>query len=98
MRDVVDKRVVNEVKTGTATFKGLVDHIPGLIDSQNDVGGWPEYKSGKAITDSNNDGIPDGWIEKKYPGKLANDVDKSGYTYLEIYLNSLVKSIIEKQK
>ena len=98
MRDVVDKRVVNEVKTGTATFKGSVDHIPGLIDSQNDVGGWPEYKSGKAITDSNNDGIPDGWIEKKHPGKLANDVDKSGYTYLEIYLNSLVKPIIEKQK
>jgi pectate lyase len=98
VRDGVDKRVVGEVKSGKATYKGSVDGLSGLIDSQNDVGGWPEYKTAPALTDSNEDGIPDGWLEKKFKGKAATDVDKSGYTYLEIYLNSLVKPITDKQK
>ena len=96
-RDVVDARIVNEVKTGTATYKGSLSGREGLIDTQSDVGGWPEYKSVPAPTDSNDDGIPDGWLESKYPNKNANDIDKSGYTYLEIYLNSLVKSITDSQ-
>ncbi|MFZ4581231.1 MAG: pectate lyase family protein [Paludibacter sp.] len=98
MRDAVDCRVVNEVKAGTATYKGSVNGISGLIDSQNDVGGWPEYKTTVAPTDSNEDGVPDGWLEKHCAGNKANDLDKSGYTYLEIYLNSIVKPIINKQK
>lgn len=96
-RDVVDARIIREVKTGTATFKGSLSGRPGLIDTQKDVGGWPVYNSVPAPPDTNNDGIPDGWLEKNYPGKTANEVDNSGYTYLEIYLNSLVKSITDSQ-
>lgn len=96
VRDAVDKRVVNEVKSGKATYKGSIDGLLGLIDSQNDVGGWPEYKSSAAPLDSNEDGVPDAWLEKHFKGKLANETDKSGYTYLEIYLNSLVKTITDK--
>lgn len=96
-RDVVDQRVTNEVKTGTATFKGKLSGRAGLIDSQNDVGGWPEYKTTQAPKDSNNDGIPDGWLEKKYPNKLATDLNSEGYTYLELYINSLVYTIVKSQ-
>ena len=93
VRDVLDMRYVNETRTGSFTYKGSKDSTNGLIDSQNDVGGWPEYKSLPAPKDTNRDGIPDGWLEKKYPGKKATDVDKNGYTYLEVYLNELIKNV-----
>jgi hypothetical protein len=97
-RDAVDTRITNEVKTGVSTYKGKQTQLPGLIDSQSDVGGWPEYKSTEASTDQNKDGIPDGWLEKNYPGKKATDLNKEGYTYLEVYLNGLVQSIVDSQK
>ena len=98
IRDKVDQRIVSEVKTGTATYKGSVSGINGLIDSQSDVGGWSVYDSQAAPIDSNEDGIPDGWLEKKYPGKTANDLDTKGYTFLENYLNSIVEKITNQQK
>lgn len=42
-RDAVDARIVKEVQTGTPTYKGRLSQKPGLIDSQEDVGGWPVY-------------------------------------------------------
>ena len=36
-RDDVDKRIIKEVKAGTATYKGSVTGIPGIIDSEKDV-------------------------------------------------------------
>ena len=93
VRDVLDMRYVNETRTGSFTYKGSKGSTNGLIDSQNDVGGWPEYISLPAPKDTNRDGIPDGWLEKKYPGKKATDVDKNGYTYLEVYLNDLIKKV-----
>lgn len=36
-RDAVDKRIVREVKKGTATYKGSVTGLPGIIDNENDV-------------------------------------------------------------
>ena len=96
-RDTVDARICYEVKTGTSTYKGSQSGKPGLIDSQTDVGGWPEYKSLPAPVDINNDGIPDGWLEKHFPGKNATDINKEGYTYLEVYLNSLIEPITHEQ-
>ena len=93
VRDVLDMRYVNETRTGSFTYKGSKGSTNGLIDSQNDVGGWPEYISLPAPKDTNRDGIPDGWLEKKYPGKKATDVNMNGFTYLEIYLNELVKNV-----
>jgi hypothetical protein len=97
-RDAVDARVTKEVKTGTATFKGSLNGRSGLIDSQSDVGGWPKYNSKTAPKDANNDGIPDGWLEKNFPGKKATDINKNGFTLLEVYLNQLVQSITYNQK
>ena len=93
VRDVLDMRYVNETRTGTFTFKGSKGSSNGLIDSQNDVGGWPVYNSLPAPPDTDEDGIPDGWLEKRYPGKKSTDLNKNGYTYLEVYLNSIVKHI-----
>lgn len=79
----------------------------GIIDSQSDLNpnplnkdwsAWPLLKDGKTLIDSDRDGIPDGWLEKNYPNKKANDINKSGYTYLELYLNSLVEQITNEKK
>lgn len=36
-RDTVDKRIIKEVKKGTATYKGSVTGYPGIIDHEDDV-------------------------------------------------------------
>lgn len=65
----------------------------GIIDSQEDVGGWPLLKSAPAPTDSDHDGMPDEWEKKNglNPNDPAdgNTVNEDGYTNLEKYLNSL---------
>ena len=102
-RDAVDLRIIDEVRNGYATFEGpsYEKHYKvsdtskncGIIDSQNDVGGWPELNSNPAPTDSDHDGMPDGWEKKN--GLNPNDADdrnnvgKDGYTMLEKYLNSI---------
>lgn len=98
VRDIHDKRYVENVKNGTFNFNGSSGSKDGLIDSQNDVGGWPEYKTRNTYTDSNSDGIPDGWLETNYPGKTANDLNNEGYTLLEVYLNSLVAHLMGNVK
>lgn len=94
VRDSHDIRIVENVKNGTYTFKGSAGSMNGLIDSQSDVGGWQEYKTYNGILDSDSDGIPDGWLEKNYPGKDANDINEEGYSLLEVYLNSLVSHLM----
>ena len=36
-RDAIDRRIIKEVRKGTATFKGSVTGLPGIIDSETDV-------------------------------------------------------------
>ncbi|MCD6287478.1 MAG: pectate lyase [Candidatus Hydrogenedentes bacterium] len=84
VRDSVDTRIVNDVINGTGS----------IIDSQDEVGGWPEYKSTAAPIDTDRDGMPDAWETAKglNPNDSAdrNDFDfDPGYTNLEIYLNEL---------
>jgi hypothetical protein len=94
-RDTYDARIIREVRTGKAkggkTFGG---GDKGIIDSQEEVGGWPILKAGKARPDSDGDGIPDTW-EKHHHLDPANAENASAhhldrdYTDLEIYLNSI---------
>ena len=101
-RDPVDTRVVADVRSGKATFEGATyrqkKSVPGnmksgIIDSQSDVGGWPELKSAPAPTDTDHDGMPDQWeLKHNLNPKNAADgskVGKDGYTMLENYLNSI---------
>ncbi len=65
----------------------------GIITDINQVGGYPEYK-GTPYKDGDNDGIPDAW--ERSHGLNPNDandspaITKSGYSNIEVYLNSLV--------
>ena len=82
-RDIVDTRIVSEVRDGTGK----------IIDDEDQVGGWPELKSAKPPEDSDKDGMPDGW-EKQHgfdpddPTDGNADTDADGYTNLEEYLNN----------
>lgn len=97
VRDAVDARISGEVLNGTYTYTGSKTGYKGIIDSQADVGGWPVYNGGQAPQDSNADGIPDNWLETNYPGNTSNDENEEGYTYLEVYINSLVADITYNQ-
>lgn len=95
-RDDVDKRIVNEVKTGTYTYQGSNGSVNGIIDSQADVKGWPTYNSTAALTDTDGDGMPDEW--EKANGLDPNDSSDGAkynlsrsYTNLEVYINSIVE-------
>ncbi|MBA9076350.1 pectate lyase family protein [Rufibacter quisquiliarum] len=92
-RDAVDARIVQEVRAGRSTNG---KHKNGIIDSQQDVGGWPELKSLPAPADKDQDGMPDAWEQqhKLNPGSAADASAKTlskFYTNVEVYLNSLVK-------
>ncbi len=85
-RDAVDARVIAGVRTRTGA----------QIDSQRDVGGWPDLKSAPAPRDGDNDGIPDAW-ERKHglDPKRADgnvDADRDGYTNLEEWLAEVAGS------
>lgn len=105
-RDNVDKRIVEEVRAGTAS-----GGKNGIIDSQAQVGGWPEYtataeemaKVGKDTADKDGDGMPD-WFEDEFGLDKAKDdgksvtLDKNGrYTNVEMYLHYLVRDIVAAQ-
>lgn len=100
-RDAVDARIANEVRTGTATYKGSVSGLSGIIDTQKDVGGWPNLVSLAAPEDTDGDGMPDDWETANglNPGVAnANGRDLSSvYDNVEVYINSLVKSITDNQ-
>ena len=83
-RDAVDMRLVRDIKIRSGK----------LIDSQEQVGGWPGLKSKTAPKDTDRDGMPDKWeIRKGLDPKDGNDnngdLNKNGYTNLEEYLHEL---------
>jgi hypothetical protein len=66
------------------------DRTGRQIDSQRDVGGWPELESLPAPRDNDDDGMPDSW-ERKHgldPRKPDGDADRNGdgFTNLEEWL------------
>lgn len=83
-RDAIDMRVIRDVQNRTGR----------IIDSQDEVGGWPELRSTMPVVDTDRDGMPDWWervndLSPKNPDD-RNEVAGDGYTMLEKYLNGLV--------
>ncbi|MBP6023486.1 pectate lyase family protein [Ferruginibacter sp.] len=92
------KIIVPEGVTPPATqFKHrrarLDSYKQGVITDISQVGGYPEYK-GTPYKDSDNDGMPDAWeIKNKLNPNNAGDattINASGYSNIEVYLNSVV--------
>lgn len=81
VRDAVDRRIVKSVRERTG----------GLIDSQEDVGGWPRLASKPNPQDTDRDGMPDQWeLAHRLDPKRADDkedANSNGYTNIEQYLN-----------
>jgi len=81
-RDVVDARIIEEVRTGAGA----------VIDTPADVGGYPAYRSAEPPADSDRDGMPDEWelrhgLSRTHLQDGPQDADGDGYTNIEEYLN-----------
>lgn len=97
VRDAVDVRIIDNVKNNSYSFEGSMGGTKGIIDSQSDVGGWPDLKSKTAAVDTDGDGMPDAWeIEKKLDPNARNPNGRdlsSAYDNIEVYLNDIVKDV-----
>ena len=85
VRDSVDTQIVAGVRNRTGR----------QIDSQREVGGWPDLKTAAAPSDSDGDGIPDAWEVahglNPHDARDGNaDRNGDGWTNLEEWLASLV--------
>ena len=83
-RDAVDARVIEDVINGTG----------GIIDDEDEVGGWPELKSDSPPLDTDHDGMPDDWeimycLDPNDSSDANGDSDGDGYTNIEEYINWL---------
>ena len=84
VRDPVDARII----------EGVRNRAGRLIDSQTQVGGWPQLEVGSPWIDSDGDGMPDDWertqgLDPAAPADGNGDRDGDGFTNLEDWLNSL---------
>lgn len=84
-RDAADERII----------AGIHARTHRRIDTQEEVGGWPELKSAPAPIDTDSDGMPDEWeiqmkLNPNNPDDRNGDHNGDGYTNLEEYLNGLV--------
>ena len=108
-----DMRIIDETLDGSWTFRGSYNSpngTRGIIDHQNDVGGWEDY--GDEIRandyDSDGDGLPDWWEaiigtnpnspEGDFSDSNADD-DKDGFTNLDDFLEWMGRAhyTVEKQ-
>jgi hypothetical protein len=104
--DEHDARVIGETLSGTATFHGSKTKLPGLPDSQDDVGGWENYPEERRPSDwdTDRDGLPDWWetLHNLNPRSVAGDfgdangdADRDGYSNLENYFAWLAEPHLE---
>ena len=108
-RDTFDQLMVSDTRNSTATYtgKGL---SKGFVNSQDDNkpagassswSAWPTLNSAAAPADTDKDGMPDDWeTANGLDPNNANDaltLNDEGYMMIEVYLNSLVADITEKQ-
>ena len=104
-RDAVDSRIIGNILNGTVSCTaGSNGSTNGFIDSQKDVGGWPAYTYvvNDVPADTDSDGMPDAWetAHGLNPNSATDGASTSldgNYPNVEVYLNSLVKSITDIQ-
>ena len=88
-RDKADTRIISDIKSGGGR----------IIDSQDEVGGWPVLREATVPRDTDKDGMPDRW-ERTFgldPNDYSDnslDADSDGYTNIEEFLNSTDPNVI----
>ena len=88
-RDHVELRLVDDTRNKKATYSGA-SRGNGIIDTEEDAEGFYDYPEVAALTDTDQDGMPDVWESANGcdPNVADNNVrHASGYTMLEMYLN-----------
>ncbi|MDD4990878.1 MAG: pectate lyase [Paludibacter sp.] len=107
-RDWVDTLMVYDTRNGVASHTGTGSgDVYGIIDTQednrptnapSDWTAWPVLKSTPCPTDTDQDGMPDAWETANGLNPTnasdASTTNSSGYTMLEVYMNSLVSDIM----
>jgi hypothetical protein len=83
MRDAVDERVINDVKSRRTR----------IVNDPKEVGGWPVLAAGTPPADGDHGGMPDAWETRRRfastdPSDGASDADGDGYTNAEEFLNA----------
>lgn len=90
-RDEVDNRLINYLTNG------YPKNISGIINSQNEVGGFPILNSKITNIDSDKDGLPDDWEKAnnlKIGIKDGSNFDLSSqYSNIEVYAESILDQI-----
>lgn len=81
--DSVDARIISDVENITGS----------IIDSQDQVGGWPDLKHGTPPQDADHDGMPNSWenehsLNPNDPADGNKDRNGDGYTNIEEYINA----------
>lgn len=100
--DKHDNRIINETLKGTFTYKGSKSGLGGMIDNEQDAGGWPNFASETRPSDwdTDHDGLPNWWEkvfglnENSPAGDFSDanqDTDKDGFTQLDNYLDWLAQ-------
>ncbi|MNK74374.1 hypothetical protein D3C87_938880 [compost metagenome] len=100
--DKHDNRIVDETLKGTFTYKGSKSGLGGMIDNEQDAGGWPNFASETRPSDwdTDHDGLPNWWEkafglnENSKAGDFSDtnlDTDKDGFTQLDNYLDWLAQ-------
>lgn len=84
-RDVHTQRIIDDVRNNSGA----------IIDSPEDVGGYPTIAQGAPRQDSDDDGMPDEWenangLNPNDASDANGDFDGDGYTNIEAYINSLL--------
>lgn len=92
-RDTLDARIINDVKNRQGLIINVQGNYPHGTAYEKTANAWPSLKSLPALTDTDNDGIPDEWEKKNGLNPNSSDVNlyllDKNYTNIEIYLNSL---------
>lgn len=91
-RDEQETRIAQEVRSGEVTYGN------GIINSPDEVGGYPVLAAAAPWTDTDGDGIPDEWetanqLNPNDPSDAAKTA-KNGYTNIENWFNSLLPAEI----
>jgi hypothetical protein len=89
-RDAVDKRLIEQVRS--------LGSLGAIINDEMVVGGAGTIVGGTAPLDTDRDGMPDEWeLSHDLNPKLSTDGSEiagaTGYTNVEVYLNSLVPRV-----